>query len=96
MYSYYFLATFPSMRSYLWWKPYLTILQIVQFIIIGLHMIWIAVDNCGYPRLLLYYNLIQISCFIGLFLHFYINKYLVYAKANREASIGARQEKKTD
>jgi len=29
MYSYYFLATFPSMRPYLWWKKYMTMIQLV-------------------------------------------------------------------
>lgn len=34
MYAYYGLSVFPSLRKYLWWKKYLTMLQLVssQFI----------------------------------------------------------------
>lgn len=38
MYFYYFLAAFgPKMQKFLWWKIYLTILQILQFIAIAIH-----------------------------------------------------------
>ena len=34
MYTYYFLASYgPKYRKYLWWKKYLTLLQIIQFTI---------------------------------------------------------------
>lgn len=32
MYAYYFLATFPALRPHLWWKKYLTKLQMLQFV----------------------------------------------------------------
>ncbi|KAL3200666.1 hypothetical protein MRX96_012946 [Rhipicephalus microplus] len=38
MYSYYFLTTLgPKVRKYLWWKKYLTAVQIVQFVIMIIH-----------------------------------------------------------
>ena len=30
MYFYYFLSAMPSLRKYLWWKKYLTLLQMVR------------------------------------------------------------------
>ena len=30
MYAYYGLSVFPSLRKYLWWKNYLTIIQMVK------------------------------------------------------------------
>ncbi|KAG0431088.1 hypothetical protein HPB47_022114 [Ixodes persulcatus] len=39
MYSYYFLATLgPGVQKYLWWKKYLTTLQITQFVLSILHL----------------------------------------------------------
>ncbi|KAL1432869.1 hypothetical protein MTO96_001866 [Rhipicephalus appendiculatus] len=50
MYTYYFLASFgPRMRKYLWWKRHLTTLQIVQFIIIIVHMSVPLFVECGFP-----------------------------------------------
>ena len=37
MYTYYMLAAVgPQMQKYLWWKKYLTLLQIVQFVMVFL------------------------------------------------------------
>lgn len=33
MYGYYFIATFPVFKRILWWKPYVTRIQIIQFIV---------------------------------------------------------------
>ena len=33
MYVYYMLSAIPSMQKYLWWKRYLTIMQIVSFFV---------------------------------------------------------------
>ncbi|KAL3260678.1 hypothetical protein MRX96_046267 [Rhipicephalus microplus] len=60
MYSYYFLAALgPSMQKYLWWKRYLTELQIVQFVGLMLHMAITLFHDCGYPRALAILSLAQ-------------------------------------
>lgn len=50
-YSYYFLATFgPGARKWLWWKRYLTELQIAQlasFVVFGAVPLFV---DCGFPR----------------------------------------------
>ena len=46
MYGYYFLAALgPAVRRYLWWKRYLTQLQMIQFSIILLHIISMRVSR---------------------------------------------------
>ncbi|XP_003737008.1 elongation of very long chain fatty acids protein 5 [Galendromus occidentalis] len=75
MYSYYFLSTFPGLRSYLWWKRYLTAMQIMQFCIIALQLSWNTVFNCGYPAVVCQYNLMQALIFLGLFTKFYVDSY---------------------
>jgi len=37
MYTYYFLSAMPSMQKHLWWKKYITLIQIIQFIIFLSH-----------------------------------------------------------
>lgn len=40
MYTYYLLASLgPRVRPYLWWKRYLTQLQLVQFGLVAVHII---------------------------------------------------------
>ncbi|KAL3200674.1 hypothetical protein MRX96_012953 [Rhipicephalus microplus] len=55
MYTYYFLATLgPSVQKYLWWKKYLTTMQIVQFVIFLVHMSIPLFVDCGFPRHLIH------------------------------------------
>ncbi|OQR75810.1 elongation of very long chain fatty acids protein 4-like [Tropilaelaps mercedesae] len=76
MYSYYFLATFSSMKPYLWWKRYLTLTQILQFVTMALHVLWVTTrKGCRSNPLLVYYNIIQLLVFIALFSRFYIQSY---------------------
>lgn len=76
MYTYYLLSTFPAMKPYLWWKKYLTALQLVQFVLTLMQMAWNAVFNCGYPILVSQFNLAQTVIFLILFSNFYIKNYI--------------------
>ncbi|XP_054155275.1 elongation of very long chain fatty acids protein AAEL008004-like [Oppia nitens] len=52
MYLYYFLSSFgPRIQKYLWWKRYITQLQIGQFIILGVYAIILMFFQTGYPRI---------------------------------------------
>ena len=49
MYSYYTLASFgPEMQKYLWWKKYITQLQILQFVICGTYGLVLFCLKTGY------------------------------------------------
>lgn len=77
MYTYYFLAALgPSVQKYLWWKKYITTMQIVQFaVFIGFVCVPLFKD-CGYPRLLTYLAASQCCFFLVLFINFYIHTYV--------------------
>lgn len=76
MYSYYFLATFESLRPYLGWKKYLTQMQIIQFIIMIAHSSQpLFMPDCKFPRTFLYINILFSLIFIYLFTKFYIDNY---------------------
>ncbi|KAL4130707.1 hypothetical protein QTP88_008105 [Uroleucon formosanum] len=76
MYSYYFLAALgPSVQKHLWWKKYLTRIQIIQFIFGILYCIGLFVFNCTYSKLFIAYILFDILIFLYLFLKFYKKTY---------------------
>ncbi|KAH7969903.1 elongation of very long chain fatty acids protein AAEL008004 [Rhipicephalus sanguineus] len=77
MYIYYFLASLgPSIQKYLWWKRYLTRIQIVQFFIMIVHASIPIFVDCGYPVVLLCIGIPQVILILGLFLNFYVQSYL--------------------
>ncbi|CAN8005041.1 unnamed protein product, partial [Ixodes hexagonus] len=81
MYSYYFLSALgPRVREYLWWKKYLTGLQIFQIVFLTLHMCIPLVYECGYPRSLISLAIPQALMGLGLFVNFYIRSYTSKAK----------------
>ncbi|XP_077560062.1 very long chain fatty acid elongase AAEL008004-like [Haemaphysalis longicornis] len=76
MYSYYLLATMgPAVRKYLWWKKYLTRLQIIQFIFGIAHMAIPLFVDCGFPRHLILISIPQGFLILCLFINFYIKAY---------------------
>ncbi|XP_064482461.1 very long chain fatty acid elongase 7-like [Ornithodoros turicata] len=82
MYSYYFLAAFgPSVRKHLWWKKYLTKIQIVQFIIFLIQGSQPAFRDCGYPPEILLITMSQVVLILVLFLNFYVQAYIKKVQA---------------
>lgn len=76
MYSYYGLSVFgPQVRKYLWWKQYLTVLQLVQFtggLMLGLNGIF---TGCTFTRWMQYLVVFYMLSFMVLFGNFYRNAY---------------------
>ncbi|XP_050520234.1 elongation of very long chain fatty acids protein AAEL008004-like [Daktulosphaira vitifoliae] len=76
MYSYYFLSALgPHMAKYLWWKKYLTSLQIAQFVLILAFEMGLFLFNCTIPVLFMMYIAADVSLFLYLFLMFYKKSY---------------------
>lgn len=77
MYSYYFLATLgPSVRKYLWWKKYLTRLQMTQFVLVIAYMMSLIVGRCDLPISFSYFVMIEGIIFLALFTNFYVKVYI--------------------
>ena len=80
MYSYYFLATLgPHVQKYLWWKRYLTSLQILQFVVFLVMLVnWelrVWRGECDWPGTVVHVWLLHMSSFLALFLNFYFKTY---------------------
>jgi len=76
MYLYYFLAALgPAVQPYLWWKKYLTKLQMVQFIIFFIHAMQPLFIQCDYPKIYCWIILGHGCLYFVLFANFYIQSY---------------------
>lgn len=87
MYSYYALAAMgPHIQKYLWWKKYLTILQLIQFaagVSVGIYLI---VSGCQFTRWMQYVFVCYALSFLLLFSDFYKNAYMLRGDGRRPDS----------
>lgn len=88
MYAYYLLATFPSLRPHLWWKKYLTGLQMAQFVLVLLYNVYgyfYFGRFCGKSQATtLASSLASAAIFLGLFYSFYQQAYVKPAAHKHE------------
>ncbi|KAG8259940.1 Elongation of very long chain fatty acids protein 7 [Homalodisca vitripennis] len=76
MYTYYLLAALgPKVQKYLWWKKYLTSLQMAQFIAIMVHAFQLLFIDCNYPRAFVWWIGMHAVMFFFLFKEFYNQSY---------------------
>ncbi|XP_017491526.1 PREDICTED: elongation of very long chain fatty acids protein AAEL008004-like [Rhagoletis zephyria] len=98
MYSYYSLASFgPEMQKYLWWKKYITQLQLLQFAVCGTYGIFLYCLQTGYPMIWFAVAVGQNPIFFYMFYDFYrqsYNKKQRLAAANQPPPAAAVESKK--
>eukprot|EP01147_Barroeca_monosierra_P004170 gene4170-6517_t len=75
MYSHYFLSTF---KIQMWWKPYLTQMQLIQFVMVTIQALlsFMLDDQLGWPYFLRWVMLFYTISMIILFSRFYVQSYL--------------------
>ncbi|XP_068630460.1 very long chain fatty acid elongase 7-like [Battus philenor] len=85
MYTYYLLSNFgPKYKKYLWWKRYLTVMQIIQFGLISIQNAVSLFFDCGFPVVLKLLLLCGCVNFTWMFSSFYYNTYIKDNKRKRE------------
>lgn len=92
MYSYYAMAAL-GLRKYLWWKRYLTQLQMSQFISLIIHGSIPVFYDCGFPPYFGYLTIFEASLFFALFSNFYLKTYMKKVSAsnvNNNETLGAK------
>ncbi|XP_022816097.1 elongation of very long chain fatty acids protein 2-like isoform X2 [Spodoptera litura] len=84
MYTYYCLSAFPALKKYLWWKKYITKLQLVQFISILIHFAMVLrTSECTLSYLSCFVVVFNTSLFIVLFGRFYRESYINKGKMKK-------------
>lgn len=84
MYSYYGLSAIPAIRPYLWWKKYITQLQMIQFFLTMCQTACAAIWPCGFPMGWLYFQISYMFTFMVLFSNFYIQTYKKQSASRRK------------
>lgn len=93
MYVYYILSTFESMKRYLWWKKYVTRMQLFQFVFLSFHFALAALTpNCGYPRVLALSGFAIACMFFTLFAAFYRETYTGPIRNSTKGTTKSRHE----
>lgn len=91
MYFYYMVAAMgPQYQKYIWWKKYLTTMQMVQFVLIMTHQFQLLFIECNYPRSFMIWIGLHGILFLGLFSDFYKTKYTGSAKKSAAAAASKR------
>uniref|UniRef100_A0A336L063 Elongation of very long chain fatty acids protein n=1 Tax=Culicoides sonorensis TaxID=179676 RepID=A0A336L063_CULSO len=76
MYFYYMIAAMgPQYQKYLWWKKYITNMQMIQFALVFLHFSQLLWTDCGFPRWTILFCLPNAVFFYFLFNDFYKKAY---------------------
>ncbi|XP_044754913.1 elongation of very long chain fatty acids protein-like [Coccinella septempunctata] len=76
MYFYYMVSAMgPEYQKYLWWKKYITTIQLSQFFLVFIHSAQLLWSDCGYPRFIGPLLLIHSTIFFVLFSNFYRQAY---------------------
>lgn len=94
MYFYYMVSAMgPEYQKYLWWKKYMTKIQLIQFVLILSYMISISAKNCKMSQGLTYFFVINASIFLYLFLDFYRK---TYNKSRKSVQVECNGKAKTE
>nr|WPT09941.1 elongation of very long chain fatty acids 2/5 protein [Namalycastis rhodochorde] len=87
MYTYYGLSAIPSLREKLWWKKYLTRMQLMQFLITLTQTMYVILVPCDFPfwgkGLLAGYMVVMFT----LFSNFYIQTYMKSRSRAKQAKL---------
>jgi len=76
MYFYYLMSSMgPEVQKYLWWKKYITSMQLLQFVTFSIHGSLPLFTDCNYPTPAVFFILFLGVLFFSLFTNFYIQTY---------------------
>ncbi|XP_055848573.1 elongation of very long chain fatty acids protein 7 [Episyrphus balteatus] len=96
MYFYYMVSAMgPKYQKFLWWKKYMTSIQLVQFVLILTYMIIVGAKDCKMPKSLTFFFVVNALIFLFLFGNFYRKTYNKNRKADatNSANISAKPKK---
>jgi hypothetical protein len=90
MYFYYLMSAMgPSVQKYLWWKRYLTTMQLAQFVTFFLHASLPIFIDCDFPKIFSYVILFHGGMFFLLFANFYRQN---YSKSKADTNVTKRAD----
>ncbi|KAJ8984838.1 hypothetical protein NQ317_013039 [Molorchus minor] len=86
MYSYYLIAALgPKYQKYIWWKKYMTWIQLAQFCIMLTYLTILTAMDCKLPKSVTFFFFSNVAVFLYLFIDF-------YRKAYRKSKVGKMKQ----
>lgn len=77
MYFYYLVAALgPQFQKYIWWKKYMTKIQLGQFVIMLVYLMGLLLAGCRENQWMTFYMCFNVAAFFLLFMNFYRKAYL--------------------
>ncbi|XP_049866230.1 uncharacterized protein LOC126366929 [Pectinophora gossypiella] len=91
MYTYYLLAGLgPRFQKYLWWKKYVTELQLIQFLLMLFYNVWTFFSpRCRFSPVFTGIISFNVTVYLALFLNFYVSSYKKKNKTKEYPQIDA-------
>ncbi|KAH8288299.1 hypothetical protein KR054_000483 [Drosophila jambulina] len=89
MYTYYYLSSVSAeVQASLWWKKYITIVQLVQFFL-GVSFLanTLRQPNCDASRTVIYLGMVLGAAFITLFGNFYVKAYILPGRKKSQLKV---------
>ncbi|KAF0684350.1 Aste57867_23663 [Aphanomyces stellatus] len=87
MYTYYFVS---AHTKTIWWKKYLTTMQLIQFVTMNVQAIMVISKECkGTPQNIAILYLVYIQSLFWLFMHFFITSYCTAPR--KDAALDAKK-----
>ncbi|XP_033326289.1 very long chain fatty acid elongase AAEL008004 isoform X2 [Megalopta genalis] len=97
MYTYYLLAAMgPTVQPYLWWKKYLTVFQMTQFVAVMIHAFQLLFIDCNYPKAFVWLIGLHATMFFFLFNEFYQQSYQQKKKRSMMMMNGAAAKERRE
>nr|ATI22178.1 elongase 3 [Brachionus koreanus]QBO55914.1 elongation of very long chain fatty acid 9d [Brachionus koreanus] len=94
MYAYYGLSALgPSVQKYLWWKRYITQLQLLQFFAVMTHSIINVYVECAFPKAFSLSYLIYGMIITGFFINFYVQSYIKRMGLHEKSALKGESDK---
>ncbi|KAK4875003.1 hypothetical protein RN001_011425 [Aquatica leii] len=91
MYTYYMLSAMgPQVKKYLWWKKYLTQLQMIQFVLLIVHLVIGYRKGCHKPPWLVYFTVTYLFTMVFLFLKYYMHTYQIFYGGKKPAGVDTK------
>lgn len=84
MYAYYGLSVIPALRPYLWWKRYITRMQLVQFVCVFTTSAVSIIFGCDFPDWNNVFNCSYMVFLTILFSNFYFHTYISKSRSRSQ------------
>ncbi|KPJ15880.1 Elongation of very long chain fatty acids protein 7 [Papilio machaon] len=95
MYTYYLLSGLgPHFQKYLWWKKYVTTMQLIQFVLMLSYCAWTYFSpRCQYAPGFTYFISANVTIFLILFLNFYVKNYKLQKNRQHKTMTNGHKDK---